>query len=125
MAYLRVDVQEISSRNVFTNARAFDGMTMAFDGDGSDFGCEIPYDARDDKYLILIHNAGSESANITVKGGNALQGGKDLTFVLDEGKFTLLQPDSGRFKNVDGEYKGKVVITAGSANVKVAVFRLP
>ena len=42
MAYLRVDVQEISSRNVFTNPRAFDGMTMAFDGDGSDFGCEIP-----------------------------------------------------------------------------------
>ena len=125
MAYLRVDVQEISSRNVFTNPRAFDGMTMSFDGDGSDFGCEIPYDARDDKYLILIHNAGSESASITVKGGNALQGGKDLTFVLDEGKFTLLQPDSGRFKNVDGEYKGKVVITAGSANVRVAVFRLP
>ena len=103
MAYLRVDVQEISSRNVFTNARAFDGMTMAFEGDGSDFGCEIPYGARDDKYLILIHNAGSESANITVKGGNALQGGKDLTFVLDEGKFTLLQPDSGRFQNCPQE----------------------
>ena len=54
-----------------------------------------------------------------------MQGGKDLTFVIDESKFTLLQPDSGRFKNVDGEYKGKVVITAGSANVRVAVFRLP
>lgn len=125
MAYLKVDVQEVNSRNIFTNGRAFDGMTQAFEGSGSDFGCEIPYGARDDKYLVLIHNGGSASAVITVKGGNALQGGKDLTFTLDDGKYTLFQPDSGRFKNVDGEYKGKVVVTADSASVKIAVFRLP
>lgn len=125
MAYLNVNAQEINKRNVFSEGKSFDSLTVAFEGDGNDFGAVLSHCERDDKYLVLLYNEGDESETVTVKGGNALQGGKDMTFALQGGSYTLFQPDSGRFKNVSGEYKGKVVFAAASADVRIAVFRLP
>lgn len=77
---------------------------------------------KDHKTMILLVNDGTSTLTATIKAGNGIQGVADLTVSLAAGKFTFVCPESGRFKNMTGNDKGKVIIT-GTA--KVAVFELP
>ena len=77
---------------------------------------------KDHKTMLLLVNDGSGTATATVKAGNGIQGVNDLQISLDAGKYTFVCLDSGRFKNMHGADKGKVII-AGTA--KIAVFELP
>jgi hypothetical protein len=119
MARVNIPVQELDDRNKFATAAAYTALTTAADATE---GAEITWNERDDKYLVFIHNAGSAAATVTIKAGNGIQGVNDLSMSLAAGQYTFVSLDSGRFKNVSGDDKGKVIITGA---VKLAVFKLP
>lgn len=119
MARVNIPVQKLDDRNKFATAAAYTALTTAAD---LTEGAEIKWNERDDKYLVFIHNAGSSAADVSIKAGNGIQGVNDLTINLAGGQYTFVSLDSGRFKNVSGADKGKVIITGA---VKLAVFKLP
>lgn len=75
--------------------------------------------SESDEKLILVINA-EEGTTLTVKAGNGIQGVNDITLTVPKG-VSLIKLESGRFKNVSGENKGKVVIvSAGTPKVGIA-----
>lgn len=80
-----------------------------------------------DKYVIGIKNAVSTEANktITIKAGNGLQGTNDISLTLSQNEIAWVALDSGKFKNVYGENKGKVILTGTDNNLQVKVIELP
>lgn len=76
----------------------------------------------DHKAVLVINNTGSSAATVTVLAGNGLQGMSDLVISVPAG-INLLKLESGRFLNVSGDYKGKIVIKS-SAAVAVGVAAL-
>lgn len=114
------------SRDKFLTPADSASMTVALQTVGSIACGEFAWGDRDENILLLLQNAStSTSATATVKAGNGIQGVNDLKVSLDAGKFTVVSLDSGRFKNVSGEHKGKCLIDASSTTVKAAVFILP
>lgn len=78
----------------------------------------IEFDGRDDQ-MVLVVNA-SAATTITVKAGNGIQGTADMTLDVPKG-INLLKLDSGRFLNVSGVNKNKIVVqSAGTPSVGVA-----
>lgn len=120
MARTQLTVHELEDRNKFSA----DIATLTAAVDAAE-GAEFAMSERDDKYLVLIQNAGSAAKKATIKHGNGIQGVCDLECEIAANSYRIVSLDSGRFKNVTGKDKGKVVITGASADVKVAVFRLP
>ncbi len=122
MARVNLTVHSIDDRNKLSAAIAAASLVTAIDAtDGADF----VMDERDDKYLILIQNAADAEKIVTIKHGNGIQGVCDLSESVSASSYAFMQLDSGRFKNVTGADKGKVVITGTDANIKVAIFKLP
>lgn len=80
-----------------------------------------------DKYVIGIKNAASSAADktITIKAGNGLQGTNDISLTLSQNEIAWVALDSGKFKNVYGENKGKVILTGTDNNLQVKVIELP
>lgn len=78
----------------------------------------IEFDGRDDQ-MVLVVNA-TAATTLTVKAGNGIQGVCDLTLTVPKG-VSLLKLDSGRFLNVSGANKNKIVVqSAGTPSVGVA-----
>lgn len=74
--------------------------------------------SENDNKMILVINA-TTATTLTVKAGNGIQGVADLTLNVPVG-VSLVKLESGRFKNVSGENKGKiVVVSAGTPSVGV------
>ena len=72
-----------------------------------------------DEKMILVINASADTS-ITVLAGNSIQGAADITLTVPKG-VSLIKLESGRFKNISGVNKGKVVIkSAGTPSVGVA-----
>lgn len=123
MARATINVQALDERNKFASAALSTGMTTAIDAAD---GAEIVWSERDDKYLVLIQNANaSETKNVTIKAGNGIQGVNDITTSIAASSYTFIALDSGRFKNVVGADKGKVLFTGDSADIKIAAFKMP
>ncbi len=123
MARATINVQALDERNKFASAALSTGMTTAIDATD---GAEIVWSERDDKYLVLIQNANaSEAKNVTIKAGNGIQGVNDITTSIAASSYTFIALDSGRFKNVVGADKGKVLFTGDSADIKIAAFKMP
>ena len=120
MARTVLNVHELDARNTF--AEAFTTLEQAVDATS---GAELTMEAGDDKYLILAHNDATSAKTVTVKKGNGLQGVADLTVSLAASSYTAIVLESGHFKNVSGDDKGKVIIMGGSTDIKLAVFKLP
>jgi hypothetical protein len=71
-----------------------------------------------DEKMTLVINA-SSATTLTVKAGNSIQGVNDLTLTVPVG-ISLVKLESGRFKNVSGTNKGKIVVkSAGTPSVGV------
>ena len=83
--------------------------------------CEMTH--RDDQVVFVIANSGSNAVNVTVKAGNGLQGVNDETYSVAPG-LNLIKLESGRFKNVSGENKDKVVVVAAGDNISVGAVAL-
>ena len=76
----------------------------------------------DHKTVLVINNTGSNPATFTVLAGNGIQGAADLIVSAAAG-INLIKLDSGRFKNVSGDNKGKIIVKS-SAAVSVGVVAL-
>ena len=115
---------EVLSRNVFdVDALAMTAATAAADGFLVD--CSNVADHR----LLLVFqntNAAATARTATIKKGNALQGVSDLASGdIAAGKFAAVAVESGRFKNVSGANKGKILIIPSHAELKMAAIVLP
>lgn len=78
----------------------------------------VEFSERDDKMVLVISS--DEATKLTVKAGNGLQGVCDLTLDVPKG-ISLIKLESGRFKFVSGENKGKIVISStGTPSVGIA-----
>jgi len=145
--FATITVQKLDEINKFKTEAAFSGITTALASNGAStatYGAVFAMDSRDDKYLILAQNvaASGDDKTVTIKAGNGIQGVADVAKTdLGYGEYTLIAIESGRFKNVTENAtlkalssatsadqisaKGKVFITGTSADIKVAVFKLP
>lgn len=71
-----------------------------------------------DEHTVLVINASAQT-DLTVKAGNGIQGVTDLVLTVPQG-VSLVKLESGRFKNVSGANKGKViVVSTGTPSVGV------
>ena len=71
-----------------------------------------------DEHTVLVINAAAQT-DLTVKAGNGIQGVTDLVLTVPRG-VSLVKLESGRFKNVSGANKGKViVVSTGTPSVGV------
>lgn len=126
MAALNLDtanVFKLDDFNKATDAITTTGLVGTVDAtDGATF----TMDEASEKTLIMLQ-ASTADAAVTIKAGNGLQGVNDLTFTVASGKTKFISIESGRFKNVKGTSKGKVIITytGASAVLKACVVTLP
>ena len=74
----------------------------------------IEWPESDEKMILVINNAGDAATTLTVKAGNGIQGVNDSVLAIPKG-VSLVKLESGRFKNVSGENKGKIVVVAAAA----------
>lgn len=63
-----------------------------------------------DEHVTLVISADA-ATNLTVKAGNGIQGVTDLVLTVPKG-ISLVKLESGRFKNVSGDNKGKIVVVS-------------
>ena len=65
--------------------------------------------------IIVKNNFTSVDAPVTIKGGNSIFAGKDYSVTVPmESEVLLNLKNIGRYKNVTGENKGKIVLTLDS-----------
>ena len=131
MAITTIKPIKLTSYNTFVEEAADTGF-VALD---ATYGAEFTMAQRDEKYVIGVKNAISAAGNVTaiIEAGDGLQSiSGDITQVLAKDDIAWIVIDSGRFKNVAGTNKGKVIIkslnaagTEGSADLQVKVIQLP
>ena len=79
----------------------------------------LPWGESDEKLVLVVQNSGSAATNLTIKAGDGIQGVADKTVSVPAG-ISLMKLESGRFKNVGGTNKGKiVVVSTGTPSVGV------
>lgn len=114
---------EVLSGNTFdVDALAMTAATTAADG------FIVDYTEQDAKILLVFlnTNASSTARTATIKKGDGIQGVADLdSGDIAAGKYALVVIESGRFKNVSGANKGKVLIVPSHAELKMAAVVLP
>ena len=123
MAAAEIKPIKLTSFNTFTKeTEATDFAAI----DGTD-GAYFVMAKGGDKYVIGIQNASSSTGEktITIKAGNGLQGTNDISLALAKDAIAWVVLDSGKFKNVYGANKGKVILTGTDNNLQVKVIELP
>lgn len=123
MAAVEIKPIKLTSFNTITketNATDFAAI------DGTD-GAYFVMAKGGDKYVIGIKNAVSTTGDktITIKAGNGLQGTNDISLALAKDEIAWVVLDSGKFKNVYGANKGKVILKGTDNNLQVKVIELP
>lgn len=90
-------------------------------------GVTVDYENKScGKILLIISNGGSAAKKATIVKGNSLQGTEDLEISVTNGKSVGLVIESGKFENVSGDNKGKVVIKGeDDTSLTVQVVELP
>lgn len=123
MAAAEIKPIKLTSFNTFTK----EAETTAFKAINASEGAYFVMAKGGDKYVIGIKNAAQSAGNktITIKAGNGLQGTNDISLELAKDKIAWVVLDSGKFKNVYGVNKGKVILTGTSNDLKVKVIELP
>jgi hypothetical protein len=108
---------EALTRNAFDlDAIAMTAPTTAADGFTVDLSAYA-----DQNVVLLFQNSGAVDRTVTIKKGNGLQGTADLASGnIAAGKFGAITIESGKFKNVTGTLKGKLLIIPAHAELKMA-----
>jgi len=123
MAIVKITPVELDEYNKASSEVTTANLTTAVDATD---GAYYEHKERDDKYIIIAQNVHvSASKNLVIKKGNSIQGGADKTIAIAAGKTVFITLDSGRFKNVSGTDKGRVILTGSSADIQLAVVKLP
>lgn len=114
----KVDLQKVNlneGKNVTMTAP-----TAAADGFAMDFS------AQDERTVFIFQNTGTGEGTVKVLKGNGIQGVVDLDeFSVPASGIAVYRLDSGAFKNVTGDNKGKAVFVPSAATIKGAVIQLP
>lgn len=121
MARVVINPIKIKDHSVLSDSVKFDALTTAIDVTS---GAEIKLDGHDERTVILIYNSATSEGTATIKAGNGLQGVRDEVCTIPASSVAFIVPESGRFKNVSGDDRGKLIIT-GAATIKVACIMLP
>ena len=78
------------------------------------------------KILLIISNGGEAAKKATIVKGDSLQGTEDLEISVTNDKSVGIVIESGKFENVSGENKGKVIIKGeDDTSLTVQVVELP
>lgn len=90
-------------------------------------GASVDYTNMSDGRIFLMFTNSNASAakKVTILKGNGLQGTEDLEISIPASKIYGIVIESGKFANVSGDDKGKVVIKGESADIKVQAIELP
>ena len=90
-------------------------------------GVTVDYSNRScGKILLIIANTGEGEKKATIEKGDSLQGTEDLEVTVTNSKSVALVIESGKFENVSGDNKGKVVIKGeDEASLTLQVVELP
>jgi hypothetical protein len=81
---------------------------------------------RDEQFVVGVYNNANADKTVTIKAGNGLQSEfGDLTFSISSKGIAWVVLSSGRFKNVTGDNKGKIVIEGASTDIQLKVIKLP
>ena len=93
-------------------------------------GALVTFDKDDQKILLLLkNNITNATHTATIKAGNGLQGVSDLSVTLAASAEKAIVIESGRFKNISGDNKGKVQIvsadTVTGTQIEVRAIVLP
>lgn len=90
-------------------------------------GVTVDYENKScGKILLIIANGGSAAKKATIVKGDSLQGTEDLEISVTNGKSIGIVIESGKFENVSGDNKGKVVIKGeDDTSLTVQVVELP
>lgn len=88
-------------------------------------GAEVVMNGHDERTVVVVQNTATSSGTVTIKAGNGIQGVADEVFSVPASSTTFIVPESGRFKNVSGDDKGKMIIKGSAATITVAVIKLP
>lgn len=80
----------------------------------ADAATPVEWHENDAKMVLVVQNDGEDPAELTVLAGNGIQGVCDQTLTVPVG-ISLLKLESGRFKNVSGTNKGKIVVKSPTA----------
>lgn len=83
----------------------------------------IVFDQKDDQTVLVLNNTGTSAATVTIKAGNGLQGVNDEVLTVPAG-INLIKLESGRFKFVTGDNKGKIVVNAAASGVQYGIVAL-
>lgn len=120
MARTELTIRKCTEFNKFSEPFAF--LTAAIGAEGAEF----VHEDRDNKYLVMLTSKQETEAVVTIHHGNGLQGVSDLVITLAPKARSVVCLESGRFKNVSGEDKGKIIITQSvGSDIKITVFKLP
>ena len=92
-------------------------------------GALVTYDKADQNILLILKNNITNATHTAViVKGNALQGVADLEISIAASSEVVTMIESGRFANVSGTNKGKILVkdksTSGTA-IEVAAIVLP
>ncbi len=89
-------------------------------------GILLDFNGKDEKLVILAKNTASTKAEFTIKMGNGLQGVVDYNSPeIGAGETAVINVESGRFKHMNGEKKGKVHIVPSDEKLKFCIVTLP
>lgn len=75
----------------------------------------LEWPESDEKMLLVLQNTAASAATLTVKAGNGIQGKVSNALTVPASSVCVVKLDSGRFKNVSGDNKGKIVVNASAA----------
>ncbi len=81
------------------------------------------FTSKDGKTLFIAENSGTSAVNLVIEKGDGLQGTEDLTMSVPASSKICFALESGKYKKLYGENKGKILATG--AGLKLSTFVLP
>jgi hypothetical protein len=89
-------------------------------------GFSVDYTEQDSKLVLLLQNTStSATATATIKAGDGIQGVADYVQNLAASSVNAVRIESGKFKRVTGDSKGKVIVIPSAATVAAALVLIP
>ena len=113
-----------SIQNTIMNYNTAVSMPMAAALHATD-GAAVDFGAADQKIVLILQNGSAAEKTATIQAGNGIQGVKDLNITLAASETKFIHLESGRFMQMTGANKGKVLIKGTDATVKAACVVLP